>query len=124
MDLDYDQFACTAPLDMSDVVIGTDLSEIVDSICNDGEFNLATAASVSEVEASRGGGPEGFPDSPPDSGSEHLLSPSSMVNPGSVGGIGYSNLGASIGDEPYPDLNKVNYSLPMQMIDEDYKVLI
>ena len=107
------------PLDMSDVVISTDLSEIVESICKDG----------------------GFPDSPPDSGSEHLLSPSSMVNPESVGG--YTNVGANIGADEYylannhlrnnnprdytntnmlPDLSKINYTVPMQMIEEDYKV--
>ena len=104
---------------MSDVVISTDLSEIVESICKDG----------------------GFPDSPPDSGSEHLLSPSSMVNPESVGG--YTNVGANIGADEYflannhmrsnnprdytnpnmlPDLSKINYTVPMQMIEEDYKV--
>ena len=117
--LDYEQYSQGNPLDMNDVVISTDLSEIVDSICKDG----------------------GFPDSPPDSGSEHLLSPSSMVNPGSVGG--YTNAGANIGDEYYlgnnhgglrnhardytstnrlPDLSKVNYNVPMQMIEEDYKM--
>ena len=117
--LDYEQYSQGNPLDMSDVVISTDLSEIVDSICKDG----------------------GFPDSPPDSGSEHLLSPSSMVNPGSVGG--YTNVGANLGDDYYlannhmrsnsreytstsmlPDLSKVNYNVPMQMIEEDYKVRI
>lgn len=117
--LDYEQYSQGNPLDMSDVVISTDLSEIVDSICKDG----------------------GFPDSPPDSGSEHLLSPSSMVNPGSVGG--YTNVGANLGDEYYlannhmrtnsrdytstsmlPDLSKVNYNVPMQMIEEDYKSIV
>ena len=117
--LDYEQYSQGNPLDMSDVVISTDLSEIVDSICKDG----------------------GFPDSPPDSGSEHLLSPSSMVAPESVGGN--TNAGASIGEEynylannhmrsnsrdftntnMLPDLSKVNYNVPMQMLEEDYKVL-
>ena len=63
MDLEYEQYAQTIShnsLDMTDVVISKDLSDIVESICKDG----------------------GFPDSPPDSGSEHLLSPSSLVNPG------------------------------------------
>ena len=117
--LDYEQYSQGNPLDMSDVVISTDLSEIVESICKDG----------------------GFPDSPPDSGSEHLLSPSSMVNPESVGG--YTNVGANIGADEYflannhmrsnnprdytntnmlPDLSKINYTVPMQMIEEDYKV--
>ena len=117
--LDYEQYSQGNPLDMSDVVISTDLSEIVESICKDG----------------------GFPDSPPDSGSEHLLSPSSMINPESVGG--YTNVGANIGADEYylannhmrsnnprdytntnmlPDLSKINYTVPMQMIEEDYKV--
>ena len=100
MDLDYETY--NPNLDMGDVTISTDLSEIVDSICKDG----------------------GFPDSPPDSGSEHLMSPaSSMINPS----VGFNPNG---GSEFYsrtdftnvPDLSKVNYTLPMQMIDEDYKV--
>ena len=99
MDLEY---YANNPLDMNDV-IGTDLSEIVDSICQDGILQQETSQ-------------ERFPDSPPDSGSEHLLSP---VNPGSV----YNNP-----DNPeyykftstnmLPDLSKVNYTVPMQMIDE------
>ena len=94
----------------------------------------------------------GFPESPPDSGSEHLMSPSSSTNftsgsgsehlmsPSSStnftsGGGSYTNSGISINEEfpPYimkqnemlPDLNKINYSVPLQMIessDADYKV--
>ena len=97
-----------------DVVIGTDLSEIVDSICKDG----------------------GFPESPPDSGSEHLMSPasgSSLVNPGIVSSSledYYINHGPVNrprnrdfnAQSMMPDLSKVNYSVPMQMIEDDYKV--
>ena len=112
MDLDYEQYVQSTNIDLSDVVIGTDLSDIVDSICKDG----------------------GFPESPPDSGSEHLMSPSSSTNFTSGGGS-YTNSGISINEEfpPYimkqnemlPDLNKINYSVPLQMIessDADYKV--
>ena len=98
MDLDYEAY--NPHLDMGDVTISTDLSEIVDSICKDG----------------------GFPDSPPDSGSEHLMSPGN--NPA----VGFNPSGSSSDFYPrtdftnLPDLSKVNYTLPMQMIDEDYKV--
>ena len=111
MDLDYDQFVhSSGPSALDDVVIGTDLNDIVDSICKE------------------------FPESPPDSGSEHLMSPGSGFH-------AYTNLGANI--EQYsvfdhstqqynstaiiPDLSKVNYSLPLQMIesqDNDYKVVL
>ena len=105
------------------IFIGTDLSDIVDSICKDG----------------------GFPESPPDSGSEHLMSPSSnMASECSLsvsrnlamGSSGcYSNAGISDDYHSYnvktnlevlPDLNKINYSVPLQMIessDTEYKVL-
>ena len=132
MDLEYEQYSVHGTLDpvhgtldpvhgtldMNDMVISKDLSELVDSIVKEG----------------------GFPDSPPDSGSEHLLSPSSMVNSGSVGGFS-NNPGVNISNDYYvstnhqrnisrdytsasmlPDLSKVNYNVPMQMIDEDYKV--
>lgn len=96
MDLDYEAY--NPHLDMGDVTISTDLSEIVDSICKDG----------------------GFPDSPPDSGSEHLMSPGN--NPG----VGFNPSGSDFYPRTdftnMPDLSKVNYTLPMQMIDEDYKV--
>ena len=111
------------------IFIGTDLSDIVDSICKDG----------------------GFPESPPDSGSEHLMSPSSntmaserslsvsrnLAMGGSSSGGCYSNNVAGISDdyhhsynvktnlEVLPDLNKINYSVPLQMIessDAEYKV--
>ena len=107
------------------IFIGTDLSDIVDSICKDG----------------------GFPESPPDSGSEHLMSPSSnMASERSLsvsrnlgGAMGsssgcYSNAGISDDYHSYnvktnlevlPDLNKINYSVPLQMIessDTEYKV--
>lgn len=111
------------------IFIGTDLSDIVDSICKDG----------------------GFPESPPDSGSEHLMSPSSntrasecslsvsrnLAMGGSSSGGCYSNNVAGISDdyhhsynvktnlEVLPDLNKINYSVPLQMIessDTEYKV--
>ena len=110
MDLDYEQYVQSGNLDLSDVVIGTDLSDIVDSICKDG----------------------GFPDSPPDSGSEHLMSPSSSSV--TFSGRGYTNSGMTVEDygtygksslEVLPDLNKINYSVPLQMIessDADYKV--
>ena len=112
MDLDYETFVHSsgcASTALDDVVIGTDLKDIVDSICKE------------------------FPESPPDSGSEHLMSPGS----GSGFVSGYTNLGANI-NESYsavsqynsstimPDLSKINYTLPMQMIespDNDYKVL-
>lgn len=131
MDLDYENFvyhhhqspSSSATLDISDVVIGTDLKEIVDSICKE----------------------EGFPDSPPDSGSEHLMSPGSAPGFSSSRVQGcYTNLGANLAEnysfdqqqqqhQPtsynsstiMPDLSKVSYALPLQMIespDEDFKV--
>ena len=90
-----------------DVVIGTDLSEIVESICKDG----------------------GFPESPPDSVSDHLMSPGGCYAGAASGGDFYvqptnhrRNPDFSV-QSMMPDLSKVNYSVPMQMIeDDDYKV--
>lgn len=109
MELDYEQYAGQA-LDLADVVISTDLSEIVDSMCQESIQN------------------QDYPESPPDSGSEHLLSPgSSMINPGFVGSVEdytIENPSATYtSSSMLPDLSKVNYSVPMQMIEDDYKVL-
>ena len=65
----------------------------------------------------------GFPDSPPDSGSEHLMSPGSL---GASNPVGFNPQGDFYPRTDFtnmPDLSKVNYTLPMQMIDEDYKVI-
>ena len=110
MELDYDQYAGQT-LDLNDVVISTDLSEIVDSMCQESINNH-----------------QEYPESPPDSGSEHLLSPgSSMINPGFVASLedyaGPIETAASYTSSSLlPDLSKINYSVPMQMIEEDYKV--
>eukprot|EP00095_Tigriopus_kingsejongensis_P012168 maker-scaffold345_size201316-snap-gene-1.17 protein:Tk12168 transcript:maker-scaffold345_size201316-snap-gene-1.17-mRNA-1 annotation:"zinc knuckle protein" len=95
MDLDPDTLDLATGIDN----VGMDLKDLVESIYNDKHRIFE----------------EGFPDSPPDSGSEHLLSPSHNVQQLSPNGIQFSEHKITMA---HLDLSTIDYDVPLQILEQ------